>query len=120
MELEATHPEVLQAILAKLSPMFPTDEDGTLRTTYGKAIWKPHDPDVLLRTYNDYTFSYPTAASLKVAGAEFFHSFSAPFCSEIAQPMLDVIAATPTSGIAQSCEPMIGLSNPMAVSMGPE
>eukprot|EP01052_Picozoa_sp_SAG31_P079353 SAG31_NODE_38994_length_291_cov_1.598958_1_plen_76_part_01 len=38
VELEAAHPEVLQALMAKVSSIFPIDEDGVLKTPYGKPM----------------------------------------------------------------------------------
>eukprot|EP01052_Picozoa_sp_SAG31_P036764 SAG31_NODE_4635_length_3081_cov_2.484574_3_plen_129_part_00 len=107
VDLEASHPEVVQAIVAKLSAMFPTDEDGTLRTRYDKPFWKPHEP-TFLRTYDDFCFPFPTPASVMFVGADGFASLSKPFISEVPQPFLDVIAAAPTSAIAESCESIIG------------
>ena len=103
VELEANHPEVVQAVMAKVSSIFPIDEDGVLKSPYGKPLWKPHQP-AIVRTYEDFTWSFPTVAAASIAGIDAFQAISAPFCSVAPQPVLDVIAATPTGTVAQKCE----------------
>ena len=103
VELEANHPEVVQAVMAKVSSIFPIDEDGVLKTPYGKAIWKPHQP-AIVRTYEDVTWGFPTVAAAAIATVDLFQSVSATLCSAAPQPILDVIAATPTGTVAQNCE----------------
>ena len=103
VELEAAHPEVVQALMAKVSSIFPIDEDGALKTPYGKPVWKPHQP-AIVRAYEDVGWSFPTVAAIAISGIDGFQSVSAPFCSVAPQPILDVIAATPTGAVAQKCE----------------
>ena len=103
VELEANHPEVVQALMAKVSSIFPIDEDGVLKTPYGKPFWKPHQP-AIVRTYGDMTWSFPTVAAAAIASIEGFQFLSAAFCSVAPQPILDVVAATPTGAVAQNCE----------------
>jgi len=103
VELEANHPEVVQALMAKVLSMFSIDEDGALKTPYGKAIWKPHQP-AIVRTYEDFPLSFPTVAAIAIAAIDTFQANSATFCSVAPQPILDVIAATPTGSVAQKCE----------------
>ena len=103
VELEAAHPEVVQAVMAKVSSIVPIDEDGVLKTPYGKAFWKPHQP-AIVRTYDDIIWSFPTVAAAAIAGIDVFQFLSAPFCSVAPQPFLDVIAAMPTGTVAQKCE----------------
>eukprot|EP01052_Picozoa_sp_SAG31_P032273 SAG31_NODE_3521_length_4163_cov_4.411663_3_plen_124_part_00 len=110
VELEANHPEVVQALMAKVSSIFPIDEDGVLRTPYGKPVWKPHQP-VIVRTYADITWSFPTVAAATIAGIDLFQAMSATLCSLAPQPILDVIAATPTGTVAQNCESAGGILN---------
>ena len=103
VELEANHPEVVQALMAKVLSMFSIDEDGALKTPYGKAIWKPHQP-AIVRTYEDVVLSFPTVAAAAIATVDLFQAMSATLCSVAPQPILDVIAATPTGTVAQKCE----------------
>ena len=103
VELEANHPEVVQAVMAKVSSIFPIDEDGVLKTPYGKPVWKPHQP-AIVRTYDDIVFSFPTVAAAAIATIDTFQALSATFCSMAPQPILDVITATPTGTVAQNCE----------------
>ena len=103
VELEANHPEVVQALMAKVLSMFSIDEDGALKTPYGKAIWKPHQP-AIVRTYEDGILSFPTVAAAAIASIDTFQALSATFCSVAPQPILDVIAATPTGTVAQKCK----------------
>eukprot|EP01052_Picozoa_sp_SAG31_P040683 SAG31_NODE_5954_length_2243_cov_3.423507_1_plen_440_part_00 len=98
-ELEASHPEAVQAIMPGVAHMFDADEDGTLRTKYGTAFWRPFTP-VLTRSHDNYMFGWPSAPAALIAGLDIFLALSSPFCSEAPQPILDLAVAEPTSAIA--------------------
>eukprot|EP01052_Picozoa_sp_SAG31_P042362 SAG31_NODE_6703_length_1918_cov_1.219901_1_plen_477_part_00 len=97
--LEVEHPEMVQAILAGVAPMFPTDEDGTINTQYGTTLWRPHKP-ALVRTYTNVLTSFSSAASVMIAATEAFLVISAPLCAVAPQPVLDLVAAEPTGVVA--------------------
>jgi hypothetical protein len=102
-EMEASHPEVVAEMLAFSTAMFPIGADGKATSARsGKVYWDPSPSTQLARTLEDEISALPSAAACSVRCVDAIQTLHQPYCDELPQAILDVIAADPTGAIAHS------------------
>ena len=88
-------------MLAFSTPMFPIGVDGKVTSARsGKLYWDPSVPSQLTTTSEDEISALPSAAACSVRNADFILTSAKPYCDELPQAILDVVAAEPTGTIA--------------------
>eukprot|EP01052_Picozoa_sp_SAG31_P010753 SAG31_NODE_597_length_13674_cov_3.402947_14_plen_135_part_00 len=100
-EIDQSHAELLSKVIQPLGAIFADGEGGQVITrANGKTVWEPSKP-ALTRVFSDQPAGVPTPAALKICAADMMTCMSQPFCYEIPQFLLDMVAAEPTSSIAE-------------------
>jgi hypothetical protein len=83
--------------------MFPIGVDGKVTSARsGKVHWDPSVPSRLTTISEDEITALPSAAACSVRNADYILTRKTPYCDELPQAIIDVIAAEPTGAIAHS------------------
>jgi hypothetical protein len=102
-EMEASHPEAVAEMLAFSATMFPVGADGKVTSAQtGTMYWDPSLPTQLTRTFENEMLAMPSAAACSARIVDVVLCNAQPFCTELPQAILNVVAAEPTGVIAQS------------------
>eukprot|EP01052_Picozoa_sp_SAG31_P022647 SAG31_NODE_1810_length_7224_cov_1.969965_4_plen_281_part_00 len=102
--LQTEQPDVVAAMLASSSKMFPMSE-GTVRSNRtGRILWEPAvatSRGLIVKTFDDTNYNL-CAASYSVYAAFVHTASSQPFCEETPAAMVESIIADPHSLLAQN------------------
>lgn len=102
-EMEASHPESVAEMLALCAALFPVGADGKVTSARsGRVMWEPSLPTQLARTFDDDSEAMPSAAACSVRLRDVVLTNAKPYCDELPQAILGVVAAEPTGAIAHS------------------
>jgi hypothetical protein len=102
-EMETSHPEAVAEMLAFSAAMFPIGADGKVTSARsGTVYWDRSMPTQLTRTFQNEMSTLPSATACSVRILDSILCMAQPYCDELPQAILDVIAADPTGAIAHS------------------
>jgi hypothetical protein len=105
-EMETSHPEAVAAMLSFSTAIWiglGIGEDGKMRSFRSrKVFWEPDVPAQLTGIFGDYIGGAPSAAAVSIYLADAFSTHRQPYCFELPQTILDVVAANPAGAIAES------------------
>ena len=100
-KLEVSHPDVVEQMLSFVT-MFKRHPDGTVTSSSsGKLVWTPNPPPELTRAMVKADMAAPSAAACSISGHDLLFCVSKPFCFEMPDAILAIIAAEPTGEIAE-------------------
>jgi hypothetical protein len=101
-EMEANHPKTVVQMLAFSIATDPIGADGKVTSGSGRLMWDSSPPTQLTRNFGFNDHAAPSAAACSIRSIDVFHTVQPPYCDELPQAILDVIAAEPTNAIAHS------------------
>jgi type II secretory pathway pseudopilin PulG len=100
-KLDVSHPDAVERMLSFITTS-KRHPDGTVTSaTSGKLLWTPNPPPELTRAVAKPDMAAPSAAAYMIAGHDALLCLSKPFCFEMPDAILDIIAAEPTGEIAE-------------------
>ena len=98
--LEVSHPDAVEQMLSFVTT-FKRHPDGTVTSaTSGNLVWTPNPPPELTRAQVKPDMAAPSAAAYMISAHDMFLCVSKPFCFEMPDAILAIIAAEPTGEIA--------------------
>eukprot|EP01052_Picozoa_sp_SAG31_P046736 SAG31_NODE_9056_length_1342_cov_1.196299_2_plen_245_part_00 len=103
VDLERSHPDVVEEMLTSSFEMVPIDADGMCRSRSGRLQWAPRVSAVQLTEVFAYAvYGMGTAAAVSIAAADSILTWSQPYCAEMPAAMLELIKAEPSDELGQS------------------
>eukprot|EP01052_Picozoa_sp_SAG31_P056045 SAG31_NODE_15823_length_736_cov_2.978022_1_plen_128_part_10 len=103
VDLERSHPDVVEEMLASSVQLFPIGADGVCRSRSGNVQWAPRVSAAQLTEVFGYIMhGYGSAAAFSIAGADSVLTWSEPYCAEMPAAMLELIKAEPDGAVGQS------------------
>eukprot|EP01052_Picozoa_sp_SAG31_P014864 SAG31_NODE_938_length_10882_cov_18.550032_7_plen_176_part_00 len=104
VDLESTHPDVVEEMLAASVQIFPIGVDGACRTrSSGRVQWAPRVSMAQLTEAFGYTgYGYGSAAAVSIALADGALVAAQPYCAEMPATILELIKAEPDGAVGQS------------------
>ena len=98
-KLEASHPDAVEEMLSCVT-LNERHPDGSVISTSGRVLWTPNPPRGLTRAAGFHALAIASAAATSIANQDAFATFSKPYCFEMPDAILAIIAAEPTGEIA--------------------
>ena len=104
VDLESSHPDVVEEMLASSVQIVPIGADEVCRSRRSdKVLWAPRvSAAQLTEIFGYYGYGYGSAAAFSIAGADSALTWGEPFCAEMPAAMLELIKAEPDGAVGQS------------------
>eukprot|EP01052_Picozoa_sp_SAG31_P023034 SAG31_NODE_1866_length_7025_cov_2.554017_2_plen_194_part_00 len=99
VQLESSHHDVVAEMLAIATPILglTIGADGKLLSARsGRVVWEPPPADKMTIAFTKLELSPPSAAAATIGGMDTYVTLATPFCHELPQAMMGLIAADPT------------------------
>ena len=103
-QLESSHPDVVEEMLASSTQMFPIGTDGVCRSgKSGSMQWAPRVSSAqLTEGFALHNHGASTTAAVSVGLADAFITYGQPYCAELPAAMLELIKAEPDGALGQT------------------
>eukprot|EP01052_Picozoa_sp_SAG31_P018764 SAG31_NODE_1342_length_8700_cov_12.667829_11_plen_241_part_00 len=103
VDLESSHPDVVEEMLASSVQLAPIGADGVCRSRSGSVLWAPRvSAAQLTEVFGYFGHGYGSAAAFSIAGADSALTWGEPYCAEMPAAMLELIKAEPNGAVGQS------------------
>ena len=104
VDLESSHPDVVEEMLASSVQMFPIGAGGVCRSSRSdNVLWAPRVSAAQLTEAFGFTLhGCGSAAAASIAGADSASTWGEPYCAEMPAAMLELIKAEPDGAVGQS------------------
>ena len=103
VDLESSHPDVVEEMLASSVQLFPIGVDGVCRNRSGNVRWAPRvSAAQLTEVFGYFGHGYGSAAAASIAAADSALTWGEPYCAEMPAAMLELIRAEPDGAVGQS------------------
>jgi hypothetical protein len=101
-DLARSHPEPVNARLA-FATMCLIGVDGKVTSALsGNVLWAPNPPSQHTRNFGQASMAAPSAATVRIYIADALAKWEQPYCFELPQAILNIVAAEPAGAIAES------------------
>ena len=104
VDLESSHPDVVEEMLASSVQLFPIGADGVCRSVRsGTVRWAPRVSAAQLTEAFRYTsHAQGSAAAVSILSVDAALTWGEPYCAEMPAAMLELIKAEPDGAVGQS------------------
>eukprot|EP01052_Picozoa_sp_SAG31_P007804 SAG31_NODE_378_length_16503_cov_28.830041_11_plen_177_part_00 len=103
VDLESSHPDVVEEMLASSVQLFPIGVDGVCRNRSGAVRWAPRvSAAQLTEIFGYFGYGCGSAAAASIAIADTMLTLGEPYCAEMPAAMLELIKAEPDGAVGQS------------------
>eukprot|EP01052_Picozoa_sp_SAG31_P004159 SAG31_NODE_169_length_21415_cov_29.765338_21_plen_166_part_00 len=104
VDLESSHPDVVEEMLASSVEMFPVGVDGVCRSSRsGMVKWAPRVSTAqLTEAFGSTIHGFGSAAAASITTADALLAVAQPYCAEMPAAMLELIKAEPDGAVGQS------------------
>ena len=111
-QLESSHPDVVEEMLASSTQISPIGSDGVCRSNMsGSTQWAPRVSTAqLTEAFATALLGSRTAAAASIAGVDTLLTVSQPYCVELPAAMLELIQAEPNGEIGKAYQRYIRAS----------
>eukprot|EP01051_Picozoa_sp_SAG22_P018479 SAG22_NODE_3121_length_1922_cov_1.937466_1_plen_441_part_00 len=100
VKLEASHPDTV-AEMVSLATVAEIQPDGSLRSkSSGNLMWIPNPPPELTCAVGKHDLAAPSATSCAISTHDYMSVWSKPYCLELPNGIIAIIAAEPTGEVA--------------------
>jgi hypothetical protein len=98
-KLEASHPAAVEEMMSFVT-VSEQQPDGSVTSGSGNLLWTPNSPPGVTRAVGVHSLAMPSAASAMITTQDSLVILSKPYCFEMPDAILAILAAEPTGEIA--------------------
>eukprot|EP01052_Picozoa_sp_SAG31_P043325 SAG31_NODE_7180_length_1763_cov_2.445913_1_plen_141_part_10 len=103
VDLESSHPDVVEEMLASSVQIVPIGVDGVCRSRYGTVAWVPRvSAAQLTEVFGNVRHGCGSAAAASIVSADAALTWGEPYCAEMPAAIMELIKAEPNGAVGQS------------------